>query len=254
MIWLRSAVYQVWFYSVSVVLVLSCAPLMLLPRDLAYRSIFWIARLWSRMTLGGLGPICGITYVVTGWENLPLDGPALIASNHQSAFDTIIWMKLLDQVAYVLKQDLQRIPLYGQICVATRMIIVDRAAGANAIRTLLAGAARVVAEGRTIVIFPEGTRAPPGTIGVLHPGVAGIASHTGLPVIPVVTDSGEHWGRRGFRRFPGTITIAIRPALPKGLKRQDLLSRLEDEYRRGVAPHVDKSVEPSAPGLQQSDS
>lgn len=248
MIWLRSAIYQLWFYSVSVVLVLACAPLMILPRATAYRSVFAIARLWARAILRGLGPICGIHVVVTGWENLPKDGPALIASNHQSAFDTIVWMKLLDQVAYVLKKDLQYIPLYGQICVATEMIIVDRAAGANAIRALLAGAARVVAQGRTIVIFPEGTRAAPGTIGVVHPGIAGIASHTGLPVIPVVTDSGEHWGRRGFRRFPGTITIAIRHALPVGLKRQELLNRLEAEYRRGV----DNSVEPSAPGFQHN--
>ncbi len=248
MIWLRSAIYQIWFYSVSLVLVLACAPLLLLPRDLAYRSVFVIAQLWARTTLGGLRPICGINFVVTGWENLPKSGPALIASNHQSAFDTVVWMALLNQVAYVMKQDLQRIPLYGQICVATRMIIVDRGAGANAIRTLLAGAARVIAERRMIVIFPEGTRAPPGTVGVLHPGVAGIASHTGLPVIPVVTDSGEHWGRRGFRRFPGTITIAIRPALPAGLRRQELLSRLEAEYRRGV----DKSVESSAPGFQHN--
>ena len=248
MIWLRSAIYQLWFYGVSVALVLACAPLLLLPRPLAYRSVFVIARLWARMTLGGLRPICSINVVVTGWENLPKDGPALIASNHQSAFDTVVWMKLLDQVAYVLKKDLQYIPLYGQICVTTGMIIVDRAAGANAIRVLLAGAARVVTQGRTIVIFPEGTRAAPGTVGVLHPGIAGIASHTGLPVIPVVTDSGNHWGRRGFRRFPGTITIAIRPALPAGLKRQELLSRLEAEYRRGV----DNSVEPSAPSFQHN--
>ena len=248
MIWLRSAIYQLWFYSVSVVLVLACAPLLVLPRALAFRSVFVIARLWARTTLGGLRPICGIKFVVTGWENLPKGGPALIASNHQSAFDTVVWMSLLNQVAYVMKQDLQRIPLYGQICVATRMIIVDRGAGANAIRTLLAGAARVIAEGRTIVIFPEGTRAPPGMVGVLHPGVAGIASHTGLPVIPVVTNSGEHWGRRGFRSFPGTITIAIRPALPVGLKRQELLARLDAEYR----PGVDNSVESSAAGFQHN--
>ena len=252
MIWLRSAIYQLWFYSVSVVLVLACAPLMVLPQRMARPSVFAVARLWARLTLGGLGPICGIRIVITGWENLPTDGPALIASNHQSAFDTVIWMKLLDRVAYVLKQDLQRIPLYGQICVTTGMIIVDRFAGATAIRTLLAGAARVVAEGRTIVIFPEGTRAAPGTVGVLHPGVAGIASHTGVPVIPVVTNSGEHWGRRGFRRFPGTITVAIRPALPAGLRRQELLNRLADEYRRGVSGIVDNSVECSAVGFQQS--
>jgi 1-acyl-sn-glycerol-3-phosphate acyltransferase len=250
MIWLRSAIFQLWFYTVSVVLVLACGPLMLLPRAMAYRAVFVIARLWARMTLGGLGPICGIHVLVTGWENLPKSGPALIAANHQSAFDTIVWMKLLDQVAYVLKKDLQYIPLYGQICVVTGMIIVDREGGANAIRALLAGATRVMAQGRTIVIFPEGTRAAPGTIGVLHPGIAGIASHTGLPVVPVVTDSGEHWGRRGFRRFPGTITIAIRPALPTGLKRQELLSRLESEYRRGV----DNSVEPSVAGFQHNNS
>ena len=147
----------------------------------------------------------------------------------------MVWLKLLDRPAYVVKKELSYIPLYGMITRVTEMIVVDRTAGASAIRELLAGAARAMAAGRSVVIFPEGTRSPPGQVGLLHPGIAAMANHTGLPVVPVVTDSGRHWGRRSFRRFPGTITIAIRPPLPAGLPRRALMAQLEGEYRKGVA-------------------
>ena len=232
MILLRSAIYNLWFYTITVLLVLLCGLAALLPRAQAAPVILAVAELWSRLIVGALRPICGIDVVVTGRENLPA-GPALIASNHQSAFDTIVWLSLIHHPGYVLKKELSYIPLYGMVTRLTGQIVVDRDAGAAAIRTLLAGTARVTAEGRSIVIFPEGTRMPPGKVGVLHPGIAGMASHTGLPVVPVVTDSGSHWGRRTFRRYPGTITIAIKPPLPLGLPRRALLARLEEIYTQG---------------------
>ncbi len=232
MILLRSALYNAWFYAISVLLVLLCGLAALLPKTLAARTILAIAELWARLIVGALRPICGITVVVTGRENLPA-GPALIASNHQSAFDTIVWLSLIHHPGYVMKKELSYIPLYGMITRLTGMIVVARDAGAAAIRALLSGAARVVGEGRSIVIFPEGTRVAPGQVGVLHPGIAALANHTGLPVVPVVTDSGTYWGRRTFRRYPGTITIAIKPALPIGLPRREMLARLAEIYAQG---------------------
>jgi 1-acyl-sn-glycerol-3-phosphate acyltransferase len=90
--------------------------------------------------------------------------------------------------------------------------------------------------GRQIVIFPEGTRAEPGAVLPLQPGVAALAAQTGLPVIPVVTDSGLHWGRRSFRKQPGTIRIVIRPPLPAGLRRDELMRRLREELSMPVPP------------------
>jgi 1-acyl-sn-glycerol-3-phosphate acyltransferase len=135
-------------------------------------------------------------------------------------------------------------------------IPVDRAGGAAAIRGLLADADRAIAAGSQIIIFPEGTRVRPGAVGRLQPGVAALAAHTGLPVIPVATDSGRSWGRRGFRKRPGTIHIAIHPPLPPRLPRQELLVRLGALYAAGpgtAAALVENSVESSAAGFADDD-
>ena len=154
-------------------------------------------------------------------------GPALIASMHQSAFDTMVWILLVPRACYVLKRELVAIPVFGPMCRLTGMIAVDRGAGAAAIRSLLKECDRAVAEDdRQMVIFPEGTRVPPGNIVELQPGVAAMASRTKLPVLPVVTDSGRCWGRRAFRKRPGVIHVRIGPPLPGGMARPALMGAL----------------------------
>jgi 1-acyl-sn-glycerol-3-phosphate acyltransferase len=238
MTWLRSAAFNLWFYGVTVVVAVLSIPAPLFPESLTR----WMARGWAHLVLGALGPLCGIRVQITGREHLPTGGPALIASQHQSAFDTIIWLLLVPSGAYVLKRELTRIPIYAAMCRTMGMIPVDRDAGASAIRSLLRGGDRAVAEGRQIVIFPEGTRAAPGTVLPLHPGVAALAARTGLPVVPVATDSGRCWGRRAFRKHPGVIHVAIRPPLPPGLPRAALLAQLSAIYAEDPAPPVDNSV------------
>ncbi len=241
MIWLRSALFNMWFYGVTVVLAIASVPTPLLPRDWPRR----VARLWARLVLGALEPLCNVRVVVTGREHLPATGPALVASQHQSAFDTVVWLLLVPEVSYVLKQELLAIPLYGMMCRKLGMIAVDRGAGATAIRTLLRGADSAVAQGRQIVIFPEGTRAPPDTPLPLQPGIAALAARTGLPVIPVVTNSGRCWGRRAFRKVPGVIHVAIQPPLPPRLPRAALMERLTKLFAEApaiIAKDVDNSV------------
>lgn len=241
---LRSAAFNLWFYAVTVVLGLASLVVNLGPP----RWTHGLARLWARVVLAGLGPLCAIRVEVSGREHLPTHGAALIASQHQSAFDTIVWLLLVPQTSYVLKKELMRIPLYGGVVRKLGMIAVDRSAGAAAIRALLRGTDAAVAQGRQIVIFPEGTRAPPGRQLPLHPGIAAMAARSGLPVIPVVTDSGSHWGRRAFRKHPGVIHIAIQPPLPAGLPRAELMARLAALYAAGV-PTGDNSVGDVPPGF-----
>jgi 1-acyl-sn-glycerol-3-phosphate acyltransferase len=152
----------------------------------------------------------------------------LIASRHQSAFDTFVWLTLLPRCCYVFKDELLRIPLFGPLISAAGMIAVDRDGGGGAIRALLRQADRAVREQRQIVIFPEGTRSEPGSPGVLQSGIAALASRTGLPVIPVSTDSGLFWGRRAFRKRPGTIRIVIGSPIPVQTDRKALMRALED--------------------------
>jgi 1-acyl-sn-glycerol-3-phosphate acyltransferase len=160
-------------------------------------------------------------------EHIP-PGAALIASRHQSAFDTFVWLTLLPRCCYVFKDELLKIPLFGALIIASGMIAVDRSAGGAAMRALLRQADRAVREQRQIVIFPEGTRGEPGSPGTLQSGIAALASRTGLPVIPVSTDSGRFWGRRSFRKRSGTIRIVIGRPIPPQTERKALMRALED--------------------------
>jgi 1-acyl-sn-glycerol-3-phosphate acyltransferase len=174
--------------------------------------------------------LCGIRLRITGLQHLP-DGAALIAPQHQSAFDTFVWLTLVPRCCYVLKRELLRIPLFGPLLPLAGMIAVDREGGATALRGLLREGERAVRERRQIVIFPEGTRAAPGTLLPLQPGVAALAARIGLPVIPVATDSGLYWGRRAFHKRPGTIHVRILEPIAAGTPRGQLMSRLETALR-----------------------
>lgn len=233
----RSALFNLYFFTVTAVLcVLSVGFRLFAPE-----RILAIPVLWARWVLAGLRVICRIRVEVLGAERLPRGGAALIASRHQSAFDTVVWLALLPRCAYVVKQELARIPLFGGMMEPAGMIVVDRAAGAGAMRHLMREAERAVREQRQIVIFPEGTRSPSGTMGALHPGIAAIAARTRLPVIPVITDSGRFWGRRAFRKIPGTIRIALLPPIPPGGTRDALMAELASALSSALPEPVGKS-------------
>jgi 1-acyl-sn-glycerol-3-phosphate acyltransferase len=163
---------------------------------------------------------------VSGLEHIP-QGAALIASRHQSAFDTFVWLTLLPRCCYVFKEELLRIPLFGRLITAAGMIAVDRSGGGGAIRSMLRQADLAVRAQRQIVIFPEGTRSEPGSPGTLQSGIAALASRTGLPVIPVATDSGQFWGRRAFRKRSGQIRIVIGRPIPAHTERKAFMRALE---------------------------
>jgi 1-acyl-sn-glycerol-3-phosphate acyltransferase len=232
MTWLRSAVFNVYFFLMTFALTL----LGTVFRCFAPHLVLWIAQSWARAAVGGARLICGIRLEVSGREHLPAGGAALIASRHQSAFDTMVWLTLVPRCCYVLKHELLRIPLFGPLISLTGMIAVDREGGAAALRHLLRESDRAVIEERQIVIFPEGTRAAPDALLPLQPGVAAMAVRTGLPVIPAVTDSGRCWGRRAFRKHAGTIHIVVLPPLRAGLDRANLMQQLEIVLRTAISP------------------
>jgi 1-acyl-sn-glycerol-3-phosphate acyltransferase len=227
MIVVRSAVFNLFFFGATFALTLAGT----VARFLAPSHVLAVAVAWARLVLWGARVICGIRWQVVG--ELPI-GAAVVASHHESAFDALVWMTLLPRPTVVMKQELQRIPLFGALTRIAGMIAVDRDGGAKAMRHLMRDAAKAVAQRRRIIIFPEGTRAEPGTLLPLQPGVAALAAATGLPVIPVVTDSGRCWGRRAFRKHPGVIHIVLLPTIAAGTRRQELLRRLEAALRTDV--------------------
>lgn len=238
MTWLRSALFNAFFFSISGILCV-LGTFLRLARP---QATILVPMVWARIVLAGLRLMCGIRLELQGREYLPRGGAALIASQHQSTFDTLIWLTLLPRCCYVLKSELRRIPLFGAMIAPAGMIVVDRKAGAAALRHLMREAERAAREQRQIVIFPEGTRGEPGRVLPLQPGVAAMAARTRLPVIPVVTNSGLRWGRRAFRKRPGTIHVRLLPPIASTGDRDLLIARLTAVFEAGFGRDVDKSV------------
>jgi 1-acyl-sn-glycerol-3-phosphate acyltransferase len=195
-------------------------------------------RVWAMGTLAMLRAICRLDHRVVGRENLS-DRPVVIAAKHQSAWDTIVFLALLDRPAYVLKKELMQIPFYGWYTRRAGMISVDREAGGSALKQLMRQAEKTLGCGRSIVIFPQGTRVAPDADAPYQPGVVALYRHLNVPVVPVALNSGLFWRRRAFVRRPGTITLeflpAIVPGLPKGEFAAVLRDRIEAASRRLIA-------------------
>ena len=240
---LRSALFNAWFFAATFAVGLGAFGL----RWVGGQHALGAAQLWARLVLAGARRICGIEMVVLGREHLP-DGAALIASEHQSAFDTLIWLRLVPRVAYVFKSELARVPLFGPLLVPAGQIPVERGGAGTALRSLMRGGAQAVADGRQVVIFPEGTRVEYGAVVKLRAGIAALSQHTGLPVIPVATDSGLRWGRRSFSKRAGPIHVALCPPIPAGMAQDDMLALLRERWREGHALIAagDKSVHEAA--------
>lgn len=223
---LRSVLFNVLAFLLTLLMGVGAFPI----RWFAHGLALPYAKLWSRLVLALFRGICGVKVEITGLEHLPAKGPALIASQHQSAFDTLVWMLLLPRPCYVMKGELRRIPLLGPMLVLTGMMPIERAAGAKAMRMLLQETDKALKADRQIIIFPEGTRTAPGEHVALKPGIAAMANHAKLPVIPVATNSGLFWGRNAFFKRSGVLHIAIGPAVGPA-KRAALLADIEAGWR-----------------------
>lgn len=168
----------------------------------------------------------GMRYQVRGREHIP-EGPVIYAVKHQSAWETIAFNVILPDVAFVLKRELLRIPLFGQYLAKMKNIAVDRSAGASALKDLVAQAKVLVADGRSVLIFPQGTRMAPGDKDSPYlPGVAALYGKLDVPVVPVALNSGMFWRRHGFLKNTGTITVEFLPAIAPGLKRREFMAEL----------------------------
>jgi 1-acyl-sn-glycerol-3-phosphate acyltransferase len=183
---------------------------------------------WARFNLSALAVLCGVRVRREGWENLP--PCAVLAAQHQSELDILILLAHLPAPTFVLKQELLKMPLFGACLRPAGMIPVDRAGAAPALRGMVTAARGALAAGRSIVIFPQGTRVAPGVRGVLQPGVAALAAITGAGVVPVTVDSGRCWGAKGLVITPGQVTMRVLPALAPGLGRAALLEALAAVY------------------------
>jgi 1-acyl-sn-glycerol-3-phosphate acyltransferase len=215
---LFNLLYALWTAGMHIV----CLPLLFASR----RAVQTAGGLWIDGTLLLLKHVVGIDYRIDGAENLP-STPAIYAVKHQSAWETLFLSRYLSFPAFVLKKELLSIPLFGWFLRKSGMIAVDRKAGASALRAMARQATATLESGRSILIFPEGTRVAPGQSRPYQPGVAALYTQLKVSVVPVALNSGLFWGRRAFIKKPGTIVVEILPPIPPGLDRKALMKELE---------------------------
>jgi 1-acyl-sn-glycerol-3-phosphate acyltransferase len=245
---LRSFLFTIAFYLTTTVFVVIGGPLLFAPRRLAMAGL----RIHAIICLWWLRIICGTRMEVRGLEKLP-PPPFLIAAKHQSAWDTFALLPLFRDPALVMKAELGRIPVYGWFAHKFGHIMVQRARAAVALKQMIADARSRVAEGREVLIFPEGTRSTPGTPPSYKPGLVALYEALDIPCVPLALNSGLYWPRRQFMRYPGTIIVEILDVVPPGLPRKtfraDVEERIEAASNRLIEEAAAASPAPPVPTL-----
>jgi 1-acyl-sn-glycerol-3-phosphate acyltransferase len=176
---------------------------------LPWRARFTLARIWAGILLGALRLLCGLRYRVEGREHLPADGACIALMKHSSAWETVAQAVILPPQVWVLKRELTWIPFIGWGVRLLHCIAIDRGAGGAAVRQLIEQGSQRLDAGQWIVVFPEGTRMPPGETRRYGVGGAAVAAHTGRPIIPVAHNAGYFWPRRGLLKKRGCIRVVI---------------------------------------------
>ncbi len=240
MIHLRSTLFMAW----AIVWSIATAPFVFVAGPLL-RGLwpYRFGKLWRLGVEWGVRNLLGIRPRVLGLENMPKE-PCVILAKHQSAWETMALQNYVPDGAYcvfVLKKELLKVPLIGWGLAAMRMISINRAAGKDALDQVVTQGRERLKQGFYVIIFPEGTRVPPGEKKRYKPGGAYLATHVGCKVVPVAHDAGERWPRQAFLKTPGTVTVSIGPAFDAtGLSEAEVNRRaeawIEAEMRR-ISPH-----------------
>jgi 1-acyl-sn-glycerol-3-phosphate acyltransferase len=217
----RSLIYNVVFYLNTAFWCFVGLPTYAMPRW----GIIWIAKTWARTSAWLLTLICNVKVEYRGVENIP-EGPLLVASKHQSAWETFALMPFFDQPLFILKRELTRIPFFGWYLVKAQMIGLDRQSGGRALLQMMKRARDQVQRGRQLIIFPEGTRRPVGAPPDYKVGVSQIYVGCGVTCLPVALNSGLFWPRRTFLRYPGTLVVEFLKPIPAGLSRDEFTAQV----------------------------
>lgn len=203
--------------------VIICIPSVIMPRIV----VFYVAKYWGLGVQFLLKYCVNITYEVRGRENLP-QTPVIVASKHQSAWETTMIHVLVPGCAIILKHELTWIPLFGQLLLKSNAITLQRARGSKIIPQLVEQAKKRLAAGQSVFIFPEGTRRPVDAPARYKSGIAAVYQETHVPVVPAAHNAGFFWARRDFIKKPGKIVFEFLPPIQPGLDGDLFMKKLTD--------------------------
>ncbi|WP_006459374.1 lysophospholipid acyltransferase family protein [Thiomicrospira aerophila] len=210
LVFIRSLVFEIGRVCLTLVFAVFGQVLWLTP----YRVRYYVLGYWARLTLAWLRITCGVKVSVTGLEHLDRNQPSIVMAHHESAWETLALNSLLPRHTYVLKRELMWIPFFGWTLAMLKPIAINRSAGGKALKQLLQQAKQHMNErGDWVVIFPEGTRVPTGTVGKLGSGAARLAQQMQVPVYFLTHNAGAVWPKKSFLKYPGEIKVAISPVI-----------------------------------------
>ncbi len=204
MIYLRALAFQIGFVLSVIVWAPVCLAFFWLPPIPRFR----VVSQWGRFTVWWCKITCGLSYRVVGLENVPAQ-PCVILAKHQSTWETLCFLQLFPPHAWVLKRELLWIPLFGWAMAMSEPIGIARTQRRRALEQVLEQGRERLATGRCVIIFPEGTRMPPGQTGRFRSGGVQLAQLAGCLILPVAHNAGSFWRRREFVKRPGVITVVI---------------------------------------------
>jgi 1-acyl-sn-glycerol-3-phosphate acyltransferase len=227
---LRSILFNLLFYPNVVLHLLIAWP----AAAASPQAVIAVAKQWGRVNLWLLRHVCRLEVEWRGLEKIP-PGGLIVASKHQSAWETFALLTILEDPVYVLKRELMRIPVFGWCMRKAGMIPVDRGAGRAALSAMTARAHDALADGRQIIIFPEGTRRPAGAPPKYKFGVAFVYQDCGVPCVPIALNSGLYWPRHRLLRFPGKVRVEVLDPIPPGRDRNAFFTELEQKLEAATA-------------------
>lgn len=221
MLLLRSTLFQLLFYSVTLIEMILFSPVMLLPRKWGWP----VVPFWSRTLLWLMRVVAGIKVEIRGRENLPKGG-YIAAMKHQSAWETVSLIPLFSSPTFILKRELRWIPIFGWYTAKYRQIPINRGKRSAALAAMMESAKEAIAEERQIMIYPEGTRRPAGAEPKYKYGIAHLYKELECPVVPIAHNAGLYWPRSSWTVYPGTVIVEILPPIEPGLETDEFYGLL----------------------------
>ncbi len=224
---LRSLLFYIFFYVGTASFFIIFSPV----RFFSFKLVVNLCYFWTTSVIKLSKAMLNIDYKIIGMKNIPRSGAFIVASNHQSAWETFFFGSLFPGSVFILKNELRKIPIFSQYFKRLGFIFVRRDQAFESLKYVLKSVKKLVQQKRNVfIIFPEGTRLDPGTRVKLNKGVFAIHKFIGLPILPVKLDSGKFWLNKRFRKESGTIKIKIFPIIKDRMKKEEVIRTLERCY------------------------
>ncbi len=233
-LFIRSLIFSI--YSISTIVIYSFLCVFSLPFPLRYRHA--LIRAYLKVYVNVLKKVCHIDYQVEGLEHIPRNRSGIILSKHQSTWETFFLPLIFHDPAVIVKRELLWIPFFGWGLAVSEPISINRNNKSSAMQQIIAKGKKCLEEGRWILVFPEGTRVPPGVVGHYKLGGARLAAATHAPVIPVAHNAGRCWPRRKFIKRPGVIRVVVGPLIESEGRTPEEVMQLVKEWIEGTMERI----------------